>query len=425
MHPHGTRFRFSLLQRKVARQKGLEPLAYCLEGSCSIQLSYWRIDQTMERVTGIEPASPAWKAGALAIVLHPHAPSVEIVSLVIIAYEHGICQEENRFLKKVFIYLTGKSRVCHAPRSLAENFGNQENEQCKNDSSHGKQNDCRKLSAALFLHLMIRLPYRLIHPSGCRFMLSFCPIIKRNRVVLIHYARIEIFDPRLVFSCTHIQFCTTFFMCDSISNPAVMLEFPQILIPPPNIVFAARCFDHLINIRCDFSAIIHNITAQLFKSFIRIHETHQNTSPFCFIISQNTHHSIAEHMPYSALSQESFFLFFVARHKKVWYDRQAYRYMQRYRSGHNGADSKSVWSNPRGFESHPLRQKKKDAFWASFFFIGEIRSLYRLEILSAVSLHPALLSVIIASVYCKGERLYERDTHCHPRPHQCRQWLFV
>ena len=29
--------------QKVARQKGLEPLTYCLEGSCSIQLSYWRI----------------------------------------------------------------------------------------------------------------------------------------------------------------------------------------------------------------------------------------------------------------------------------------------------------------------------------------------------------------------------------------------
>ena len=28
---------------KMARQKGFEPLAYCLEGSCSIQLSYWRI----------------------------------------------------------------------------------------------------------------------------------------------------------------------------------------------------------------------------------------------------------------------------------------------------------------------------------------------------------------------------------------------
>ena len=27
----------------MARQKGLEPLAYCLEGSCSIQLSYWRM----------------------------------------------------------------------------------------------------------------------------------------------------------------------------------------------------------------------------------------------------------------------------------------------------------------------------------------------------------------------------------------------
>ena len=27
----------------------------------------------VERVTGIEPASPAWKAGALAVVLHPQA----------------------------------------------------------------------------------------------------------------------------------------------------------------------------------------------------------------------------------------------------------------------------------------------------------------------------------------------------------------
>ena len=79
----GLCFRFSLLREKVARQKGLEPLAYCLEGSCSIQLSYWR--KLMEQVTGIEPASPAWKAGALAIVLHPHAPSVEIVSFVMIA----------------------------------------------------------------------------------------------------------------------------------------------------------------------------------------------------------------------------------------------------------------------------------------------------------------------------------------------------
>ena len=59
-------FDYSSLTRpilKVARQKGLEPLTYCLEGSCSIQLSYWRI--YMERVTGIGPAYPAWKAGVL------------------------------------------------------------------------------------------------------------------------------------------------------------------------------------------------------------------------------------------------------------------------------------------------------------------------------------------------------------------------
>ena len=47
---------------ELARQKGFEPLTYCLEGSCSIQLSYWRV---LERVMGIEPTRPAWKAGVL------------------------------------------------------------------------------------------------------------------------------------------------------------------------------------------------------------------------------------------------------------------------------------------------------------------------------------------------------------------------
>ena len=62
---------------KMARQKGLEPLAYCLEGSCSIHLSYWRIYPafSLERAMGIEPTSPAWKAGALAVVLHPRVPA--------------------------------------------------------------------------------------------------------------------------------------------------------------------------------------------------------------------------------------------------------------------------------------------------------------------------------------------------------------
>ena len=76
---------------EMVRQKGFEPPAYCLEGSCSILLSYWR--KWMEQVTGIEPASPAWKAGALAIVLHPHTPSAQIVSSVIIPQLPRICQE--------------------------------------------------------------------------------------------------------------------------------------------------------------------------------------------------------------------------------------------------------------------------------------------------------------------------------------------
>ena len=54
----------------LARLKGLEPLDPCLEGRCSIQLSYRRLlipqgRNQMERVMGIEPTRPAWKAGVL------------------------------------------------------------------------------------------------------------------------------------------------------------------------------------------------------------------------------------------------------------------------------------------------------------------------------------------------------------------------
>ena len=50
-----------------ARQEGFEPPTYCLEGSCSILLSYWRKSKAghLERVMGIEPTYPAWKAGVL------------------------------------------------------------------------------------------------------------------------------------------------------------------------------------------------------------------------------------------------------------------------------------------------------------------------------------------------------------------------
>ena len=58
----------SYIHHLLARLKGLEPLTYCLEGSCSIQLSYKRIFiilVELERVMGIEPTRPAWKAGIL------------------------------------------------------------------------------------------------------------------------------------------------------------------------------------------------------------------------------------------------------------------------------------------------------------------------------------------------------------------------
>ena len=84
----------------MARQKGLEPLAYCLEGSCSIQLSYWRI---LERVTRIELASPAWKAGALTIVLHLQYALRGNRQLCYISMNWYICQEILSFSKEFFL----------------------------------------------------------------------------------------------------------------------------------------------------------------------------------------------------------------------------------------------------------------------------------------------------------------------------------
>ena len=51
-----------ILAEKMARQKGFEPLAYCLEGSCSILLSYWRIygagDENRTRIPSLEGWCP-------------------------------------------------------------------------------------------------------------------------------------------------------------------------------------------------------------------------------------------------------------------------------------------------------------------------------------------------------------------------------
>ena len=69
-------------RRRMARQKGLEPLAYCLEGSCSIQLSYWRIygagNENRTRIPSLE----GWCPDHCAI---PACTFLRFVSFVIIA----------------------------------------------------------------------------------------------------------------------------------------------------------------------------------------------------------------------------------------------------------------------------------------------------------------------------------------------------
>ena len=69
----------------------------------------------MERVTGIEPASPAWKAGALAIVLHPRAPSEQIVSFVILTRRRLFVNRIFRFFQKNFF---SEDHERHAARFL-------------------------------------------------------------------------------------------------------------------------------------------------------------------------------------------------------------------------------------------------------------------------------------------------------------------
>ena len=62
----------------MARQKGLEPLTYCLEGSCSIQLSYWRTyygagDGNRTHTTSLEGWNSTTK-------LHPRIYDFAIIS---------------------------------------------------------------------------------------------------------------------------------------------------------------------------------------------------------------------------------------------------------------------------------------------------------------------------------------------------------
>ncbi len=85
----------------MARQEGLEPPTYCLEGSCSIQLSYWRI--SMERVTGIGPAYPAWKAGVLPLNYTRVAATSWLIQLEDFSIRIPACQDENARISGIFL----------------------------------------------------------------------------------------------------------------------------------------------------------------------------------------------------------------------------------------------------------------------------------------------------------------------------------
>ena len=64
-----------LLQQKSGAPEGTRTPGLLLRRQLLYPTELLAHSDKLERVTGIEPASPAWKAGALAIVLHLQEPS--------------------------------------------------------------------------------------------------------------------------------------------------------------------------------------------------------------------------------------------------------------------------------------------------------------------------------------------------------------
>ena len=83
----------------LARQKGFEPLTYCLEGSCSILLSYWRISASLLKSgagDGNRTHISSLEGWCSTIELHLHVllpvRNRLSVSQKIIAQEYLVCQ---------------------------------------------------------------------------------------------------------------------------------------------------------------------------------------------------------------------------------------------------------------------------------------------------------------------------------------------
>ena len=105
-----TNWRFNQLSytHHMARLKGLEPLTHCLEGSCSIHLSYKRISsptlqnvwRKMERVMGIEPTRPAWKAGILPLNYTRISATLDMIPL-----NHGFVKRYWSFFKNFLLFI--------------------------------------------------------------------------------------------------------------------------------------------------------------------------------------------------------------------------------------------------------------------------------------------------------------------------------
>ncbi len=93
----------------VASPEGFEPPTHGLEGRCSVRLSYR--DIKMERVEGIEPSQPAWKAGALPLSYTRPQRVLYIFSIAISSKISTFCEDYGCLLI-ILLKLTLSTIIC-------------------------------------------------------------------------------------------------------------------------------------------------------------------------------------------------------------------------------------------------------------------------------------------------------------------------